>query len=145
MVYKRAKQRVRRVYSRGKSIFSGDLLKNPVIVGLAAGVAKNALSGKKIIDIENIKNRISKMDGTNPLILFGAGILAKNPLITTIGLFSIVDPPDEEKKEEYIGYTNVGESQESEGYSNVGENEKSVGYLNVGETEKTKQKKRCVY
>jgi len=66
-------------------------------------------------------------------------------LLTAIGLFGIVDPPDEGKKEEYIRYTNVGESQESEGYSNVGENEKSVGYLNVGETEKTKQKKRCVY
>jgi len=145
MVYRKAKQKVRRVYSRGKSIFGGDILKNPIAVGLLAGVAKNALSGKKIIDIENIKNRISKMDGTNPLILFGAGILAKNPLITTIGLFSIVDPPDEEKKEEYIGYTNVGESQESEGYSNVGENEESVEYSNVGETEEITHKKRCVF
>jgi len=68
MVYKRAKQKVRRVYSRGKSIFGGDLLKNPYFVGIAAGAAKNALSGKKIIDIENIKKRISKVDGTNPLI-----------------------------------------------------------------------------
>jgi len=145
MVYRKTKQRVRRVYSRGKSLFGGDMFKNPIIVGLAAGAAKNALSGKKIIDIENIKNRISKMDGTNPLILFGAGILAKNPLITAIGLFSIVDPPDEEKKEEYIGYTNVGESQESEGYSNVGENEESVEYSNVGETEEITHKKRCVF
>jgi len=145
MVYRKTKQRVRRVYSRGKSLFGGDMFKNPIIVGLAAGAAKNALSGKKIIDIENIKNRISKMDGTNPLILFGAGILAKNPLITAIGLFSIVDPPDEEKKEEYIGYMNVGESQESEGYSNVGENEESVEYSNVGENEEVKPKKRCVY
>jgi len=145
MVYRKAKQKVRRVYSRGKSLFGGDILKNPIAVGLAAGVAKNALAGKKIIDIENIKNRISKMDGTNPLILFGAGILAKNPLITAIGLFSIVDPPDEEKKEEYIGYTNVGESQESEGYTNVGENEENVEYSNVGETEEITHKKRCVF
>ena len=145
MVYRRAKQKVRRVYSRGKSIFGGDIFKNPIAAGLLTGVAKNALSGKKIIDIENIKNRISKMDGTNPLILFGAGILAKNPLITAIGLFSIVDPPDEEKKEEYIGYTNVGESQESEGYTNVGENEESVEYSNVGETEEITHKKRCVF
>jgi len=157
MVYRKAKQKVRRVYSRGKSILGGDLLKNPLIVGLAAGAAKNALAGKKIIDIENIKKRISKIDGTNPLILFGLGILAKNPLITAIGLFGIVDPPDEEKKEEYIGYSNVGESQESEGYSNVGETQESEGYSNVGETqesegysnigetEKTEQKKRCVF
>ena len=61
MVYKRAKQKVRRVYSRGKSIFGSDFLKNPYIVGLAAGFIKNALSRKKIIDIENIKNRISKI------------------------------------------------------------------------------------
>ena len=145
MVYKRAKQRVRRVYSRGKSLLGGDIFKNPYVVGIAAGVAKNAMSGKKIIDIENIKNRISKMDGTNPLILLGAGIFLKNPLITAIGLFGIVDPPAEEKKEEYIRYSNVGENEESVGYSNVGENEESVGYSNVGENQEVKPKKRCVY
>jgi len=145
MVYRRVKQKVRRVYSRGKSIFSGGLLKNPFVVGLAAGVAKNALSGKKIIDIENIKNRISKMDGTNPLILFGAGILSKNPLLTAIGLFGIVDPPDTEKKEEISRYSNVGETQESTEYSNLGENEESTEYSNLGENEEVKPKKRCVY
>ena len=134
MVYRKAKQKVRRVYSRSKSIFSGDLLKNPYMVGIAAGLVKNALSGKKIIDIENIKNRISKMDGTNPLIFLGLGLLAKNPLLTAIGLFGVVDPPDDaEKKEEYIGY------------SNVGENEESVGYSNVGENQEVKPKKRCIY
>ena len=120
MVYRKAKQRVRRVYSRGKSILSGDLLKNPYIVGIAAGIAKNAMSGKKIIDIENIKKRISKVDGTNPLIFLGLGILAKNPALIAIGLYGAVDPPNE-KKEEYIGY------------SNIGENEKII------------PKKRCVY
>ena len=144
MVYQKTKQRVRRVYSRGKSLFSGDMFKNPIIVGLAAGAAKNALSGKKIIDIENIKNRISKMDGTNPLIFLGLGLAAKNPLLTAIGLFGVVDPPDEEKKEEYIGYSNVGEIQESTGYSNVGETQESTGYSNVGEIQKT-EKKRCIF
>jgi len=153
MAYRKAKQKVRRVYSRGKSIFNGDLFKNPYIVGLAAGVAKNALSGKKILDIESIKNRISKMDGTNPLILFGLGILAKNPLITAIGLFGIVDPP-EEKKEEYIGYSNLGETGENTRYSNLGETEESTGYSNLGEsegysnfgeTEEITPKKRCIY
>ena len=133
MVYRKTKQRVRRVYSRGKSLFGGDIFKNPYVAGIAAGVAKNALSGKKIIDIENIKNRISKMDGTNPLIFLVAGIIAKNPLLTAIGLFGIVDPPDTEKKEELIGYSNVGEIQENTGYSNV------------GEIQKTEIKKRFVY
>ena len=145
MTYRKAKQKVRRVYSRSKSIFGGDFLKNPYIVGLSAGVVKNALSGKKIIDIENIKKRISKVDGTNPLIFLGLGIATRNPLITAIGLFGLVDPPDEEKKEEYIGYSNLGENEESIGYSNLGETEESTGYSNIGETEKTKQKKRCVY
>ena len=145
MVYKRAKQKVRRIYSRSKSILSGDIFKNPLIVGLAAGVAKNALSGKKIIDVENIKNRISKMDGTNPLIFFGLGLAAKNPLLMAIGLFGVVDPPDAEKKEEYIGYSNIGENEESAEYSNIGENEESAEYSNIGEIEKTEQKKRCVY
>jgi len=135
MVYRKAKQKVRRVYSRGKSLLGGDIFKNPYVVGLAAGLAKNALSGKKIIDIENIKNRISKMDGTNPLILLGAGILTKNPIITAIGLFGMVDPPEEEKKEEHIGYSNVGENEELAEYSNVGENEEPAEYSNAGEKE----------
>jgi len=149
MVYRKAKQKVRRVYSRSKSIFGGDLLKNPIAVGLLTGVAKNALSGKKIIDIENIKKRISKVDGTNPLIFLGLGLLAKNPLITAIGLFGVVDPPDDtEKNEELSGYSNLGESEgysnlgESEGYSNLGESE---GYSNLGETEKIEAKKRCIH
>ena len=144
MTYRKAKQKVRRVYSRGKSIFSGDFLKNPYFVGIAAGFIKNALSGKKIIDIENIKNRISKVDGTNPLIFLGLGILAKNPLLTAIGLFGVVDPPDAEKKEELYRYSNIGENQESTGYSNIGESRESTGYLNIGEIQKT-EKKRCVF
>jgi len=145
MAYRKAKQKVRRVYSRGKSLFGGDILKNPYVVGIVAGAVKNALSGKKIIDIENIKNRISKIDGTNPMILFGLGVLTKNPIITAIGMFGIVDPPDEEKKEEYIGYSNIGEIQENVEYSNIGENEEPAEYSNVGEIEKIEQKKRCVY
>ena len=144
MAYRKTKQKVRRVYSRSKSILNGNILKNPYVVGVAAGLAKNALSGKKIIDIENIKSRISKVDGTNPLIFLGLGILTKNPLLSAIGLFGIVDPPDAEKKEEYIGYSNIGEGQESAEYSNVGESEESLEYSNVGETEE-KTKKRCVF
>ena len=144
MVYRKTKQKVRRVYSRSKSILNGDLFKNPIAVGLLSGVAKNALSGKKIIDIENIKKRISKIDGTNPLIFLGVGLAMKNPLLTAIGLFGVVDPPDEEKKEEYIGYSNVGETQESTEYSNLGENEENIEYSNVGEIQKT-EKRRCVF
>ena len=145
MAYRKVKQRVRRVYSRGKSLFGGDIFKNPYVVGIAAGVAKNALSGKKIIDVEDIKNRISKVDGTNPLIFLGLGILAKNPLITAIGLFRIIDPPDEKKKEEYIGYSNIGESQESTGYSNIGESQESTGYSNTGKSQEITHKRRCVF
>jgi len=146
MAYRKAKQKVRRVYSRGKSLLGGDIFKNPIAVGLMAGVAKNALSGKKIIDIESIKNRISKVDGTNPLILFGLGILAKNPIITAIGLFGIVDPPDDaEKKEELSGYSNIGENEESIGYSNLGESQENTEYSNIGENEEILPKKRCVF
>ena len=145
MVYKRAKQKVRRVYSRGKSIFGGDLLKNPLVVGLLTGAFKNAVSGKKIIDIENIKNRISKVDGTNPLIFLGLGLLSKNPALTAVGLYAVIDPPDAEKKEEICMYSNIGENEESAGYSNIGENEESVGYSNIGENEEIIPKKRCVY
>ena len=146
MVYRKAKQKVRRIYSRSKSIFSGDLLKNPLILGIAAGVAKNALSGKKIIDVQDIKNRISKIDGTNPLIFVGLGLLTKNSALTAIGMYAVVDTPDDvEKNQELSGYSNVGESQESEGYSNIGEIQESEGYSNIGEIQKTEQKKRCVF
>ena len=146
MVYRKTKQKVRRVYSRSKSILNSNLLKNPYIVGLAAGAVKNALAGKKIIDIENIKNRISKMDGTNPLIFLGAGLAMKNPIITAIGLFGIVDPPDDvEKNEELSGYSNVGEIQENTGYTNIGEGQENTGYSNIGETQKIEPKKRFVY
>ena len=145
MVYRKAKQKVRRVYSRGKSIFNGDLLKNPYAVGIAAGAVKNALAGKKIIDIENIKNRISKVDGTNPLIFLGLGILAKNPLLISIGLFGVVDPPTEEKKEEIYKYSNIGENEEGVGYSNVGESQELVEYSNIGESQEIPPKKRCVF
>ena len=146
MVYRKAKQKVRRVYSRGKSsIFGSNLLKNPYMLGLAAGIVKNALSKKKIIDIENIRNRISKLDGTNPLIFLLLGILTKNPILEGIGLFAIVDPPDAEKKEELIGYSNIGENQEPSEYLNIEENEESMGYSNVGENENLKEKKRCLY
>jgi len=145
MVYKKAKQKVRRVYSRSKSIFGGDFFKNPYILGIGAGIAKNALAGKKIIDIENIKKRISKVDGTNPMILFGLGILAKNPIITAIGLFGIVDPPDAEKKEEISMYSNIRENEEPSGYSNIEENEESTEYSNIGENEEIIPKKRCIY
>ena len=134
MVYRKTKQKVRRIYSRSKSIFGGDLFKNPYVVGIVAGAVKNALAGKKIIDIESIKNRISKVDGTNPLILFGAGLAMKNPLITAIGLFGIVDPPNDAEKIEELSQ-----------YSNVGENEEPTEYSNVGEIQKTEQKKRCIY
>jgi len=145
MVYRKAKQRVRRVYSRSKSIFGGDFLKNPYMVGIAAGFIKNALSGKKIIDVEDIKNRISKIDGTNPLIFVGLGLLTKNPALTAIGMYAVVDPPILKKNEEISEYSNVGENQEQSEYSNVGENQESTEYSNVGEPEKTEQKKRCVY
>ena len=145
MVYRKAKQKVRRVYSRSKSLFGGSIFKNPIAVGLLAGVAKNALSGKKIIDIENIKKRISKVDGTNPLILFGAGILSKNPILTAIGLFGIVDPPNIEKNEELSGYSNIGENQEPSEYSNIRENEEPAEYSNIGENEGITPKKRCIY
>ena len=146
MAYRKAKQKVRRVYSRGKSLFGGDIFKNPIAVGLLIGAIKNTLAGKKIIDIENIKKRISKVDGTNPLILLGAGLAMKNPLITAIGLFGIVDPPDDtEKKEELLEYSNLGETQESTSYSNIGETQESTGYSNVGENEKITPKRRCIF
>ena len=145
MVYRKAKQKVRRVYSRGKSIFGGDLLKNQYFLGIAAGVVKNALSGKKIIDIENIKNRVSKMDGTNPLIFLVTGLFLHSPALTAIGAYAVIDPPDAEKKEEYIGYSNIGENQENAEYSNIGENQENAEYSNIGENQEVKPKKRCVY
>ena len=46
MTYRKAKQKVRRAYSRSKSIFNSDIFKNPIVVGLMAGV-KKCIIGKK--------------------------------------------------------------------------------------------------
>ena len=43
MAYRKAKQKVRRVYSRSKSIFGGDLLKNPYILGIGLGDRKSVV------------------------------------------------------------------------------------------------------
>jgi len=145
MVYRKAKQKVRRVYSRGKSILGGNILKNPAIVGLMAGGIKNAVTGKKIIDVESIKTRVSKMDGTNPLIFLVAGLFLHIPALTAIGAYAVIDPPDPEKNQEQIKYSNIGENEENTGYSNIGESQESAGYTNVGEIQKTEIKKRFVY
>jgi len=145
MVYRKAKQRERRIYSHGKSVLGSNIFKNPIVVGLISGGIKNALTGKKIIDVESIKTRISKMDGSNPAIFLGLGILTHNPALTAIGAYAVIDPPDVEKNEKQSGYSNVGETEEQTEYSNVGETEESLEYSNVGENEKTEPKKRCVY
>ena len=145
MVYKKAKQKVRRVYSRGKSILGSNIFKNPIVAGLLVGGIKNALTGKKIIDIESIKTRVLKMDGSNPAIFLGLGILTHNPALTAIGAYAVIDPPDAEKKEEYIDYSNIGEIEEIPKYSNIGEGQEFIGYSNIGETEKITPKKRCIY
>ena len=145
MVYRKTKQKVRRIYSRSKSILNSNIFKNPYVVGIVAGLAKNALTGKKIIDIEDIKNRISRVDGSNPLIFFGLGVLTKNPALIAIGLYGAVDPPDAEKKEELPIYSNIGESQENTEYSNIGESQENTEYSNIGEIEKIEPKKRCVF
>jgi len=145
MVYKKAKQRVRRVYPHGKSILGGNILKNPIVVGLAAGGIKNALTEKKIIDFEDIKTRVSKMDGTNPLIFLGAGLLLGNPALTAIGAYAVIDPPGVRENQELVEYSNVGGNEESTEYSNVGGNEEPFEYSNVGETQEITHKKRCVF
>ena len=145
MVYRKAKQKVRRVYSRSKSILGGDIFKNPLVVGILIGGIKNALTGKKIIDIESIKTRVLNMDGSNPAIFLGLGILTHNPALTAIGAYAVIDPPDTEKKEGYIGYSNVGEIQENTGYTNIGEGQENTGYSNIGENQKIEPKKRFVY
>jgi len=145
MAYRKAKQRVRRVYSRSKSILGGDIFKNPAIIGLMVGGIKNAATGKKIIDLESIKMRVSKMDGTNPLIFLVAGLFLHSPALSAIGAYAVIDPPDTEKKEEICMYSNIGENRESAGYSNIGESQENIGYSNIGETEEIIPKKRCVY
>jgi len=146
MVYIKAKQKVRRVYSRGKSIFGSDLIKNPAILGLMVGGIKNAAAGKKIIDVESIKNRISKMDGTNPLIFLVAGLFLHIPALTAIGAYAVIDPPDPEKNQEQIKYSNIGENEELAEYSNVRGNEETAEYSNVEENKKNEvSKKRFVY
>ena len=69
----------------------------------------------------------------------------RNPALTAIGAYALIDPPDAEKKEELSGYSNIGESKENTEYSNIGESKENTEYSNIGETQKIEPKKRCVF
>ena len=86
--------KVKRTYTRARGILgNSNILQNPIVMGLMAGVAKNMINGQPPINIQSIQKRITQPNAKNPLIYFILGHLMKNKPLQAIGAFQIVDPP----------------------------------------------------
>jgi len=89
--------RVRKIRRYVKS-YGGSIrriIENPIVVGALAGIARNITKGEPPIDVEKIKNQVTQLNATNPLLFLGAGLLLKSKALQAIGAFLIVDPPEE--------------------------------------------------
>ena len=86
--------RVKRTYHRARGILgSSNILQNPEVVGLLAGIAKNMINGQPPIDVSSIQRRITQPNAKNPLIYLLFGHFLKNKPLMAIGAFQIIDPP----------------------------------------------------
>ena len=86
--------RVKRTYTRARGILgNSNILQNPIVMGLMAGVAKNMINGQPLINIQSIQKRITQPNAKNPLTYILAGYFLKNKQLMTIGTFLAVDPP----------------------------------------------------
>ena len=86
--------KVKRTYTRARGILgTSNILQNPTVVGLVAGIAKNMINGQPPIDVSSIQRRITQPNAKNPLIYFILGHIMKNKPIQAIGAFLITDPP----------------------------------------------------
>ena len=86
--------KVKRTYTRARGILgNSNILQNPIVMGLMAGVAKNMINGQPPINIQSIQKRITQPNAKNPLTYILAGYFLKNKPLMTIGTFLAVDPP----------------------------------------------------
>ena len=93
MVRKRI-NRVKRTYTRARGILgNSNILQNPAVVGLIAGIAKNMINGQPPIDVSSIQRRITQPNAKNPLIYLIVGHFLHSKPLMTVGAFLTVDPP----------------------------------------------------
>ena len=86
--------KVKRTYTRARGILgNSNILQNPAVVGLIAGIVKNMISGQSPIDVSSIQRRITQPNAKSPLIYLILGHILKNKPLQAIGVFRIVDPP----------------------------------------------------
>ena len=86
--------RIKRTYTRARGVLgNSNILQNPAVVGLIAGMAKNMINGQSPIDVSSIQRRITQPNAKNPLIYLILGHILKNKPLQAIGAFQIVDPP----------------------------------------------------
>ena len=86
--------KVKRTYTRARGILgNSNILQNPIVMGLMAGVAKNMINGQPPINIQSIQKRITQPNAKNPLTYILAGYFLKNKPLMAIGTFMAVDPP----------------------------------------------------
>ena len=86
--------RVKRTYSRARGILgNSNILQNPAVVGLIAGIVKNMINGQPPINIQSIQRRVTQPNAKNPLICLLVGYFLHNKPLMAIGAFQIIDPP----------------------------------------------------
>ena len=86
--------KVKRTYTRARGILgNSNIIQNPVVMGLVAGISKNVINGQPPINVQSIQKRITQPNAKNPLMYILAGYFLKNKPLMAIGTFLAVDPP----------------------------------------------------
>ena len=86
--------KAKRTYTRARGILgNSNILQNPAVVGLIAGIAKNMINGQPPIDVSSIQRRITQPNAKNPLLYLLLGHFLHSKPLMTVGAFLAVDPP----------------------------------------------------
>jgi len=86
--------KVKRTYTRARGILgNSNIIQNPVVMGLVAGISKNVINGQPPINVQSIQKRITQPNAKNPIVPLLLGYFLKSKPLMTIGVFQIVDPP----------------------------------------------------
>ena len=86
--------KVKRTYTRARGILgNSNIIQNPVVMGLVAGISKNVINGQPPINVQSIQKRITQPNAKNPIVPLLLGYFLKNKPLMTVGAFLIVDPP----------------------------------------------------
>ena len=80
--------KVKRTYTRARGILgNSNIIQNPVVMGLVAGISKNVINGQPPINVQSIQKRITQPNAKNPIVPLLLGYFLKSKPLMTIGVF----------------------------------------------------------